>query len=96
MTKIIELIFCHLIGDYVLQCDFIAKTKGDNFYHLLVHCGLYVVPFIIVFGISAELFVLFITHVIIDILKAKYKKITYVQDQLLHYVVIAILYSVCF
>lgn len=27
---ILNIIMCHLIGDYVLQCDFIAKTKGQN------------------------------------------------------------------
>lgn len=31
-------VLCHLIGDYVLQCDFIAQTKGKNWYHLFVHC----------------------------------------------------------
>lgn len=46
MIEIIyKLIICHLIGDYVLQNDFIAKTKGENWYHLLVHCLLYSVPF---------------------------------------------------
>lgn len=31
MIEIIyKLIICHLIGDYVLQNDFIAKTKGEN------------------------------------------------------------------
>ena len=30
IKTLIELVFCHLIGDYVLQCDFIAKTKGEN------------------------------------------------------------------
>ena len=27
---IILIIFCHLVGDYVLQCDFIAQTKGKT------------------------------------------------------------------
>lgn len=27
MNLILNLIFCHLIGDYVLQIDFIAKQK---------------------------------------------------------------------
>jgi hypothetical protein len=35
--KMIELILCHLIGDYVLQIDRIADTKGANMYHLFVH-----------------------------------------------------------
>ena len=34
MNKLILLVFCHLVGDYVLQNDFIAKTKGSNWYHL--------------------------------------------------------------
>lgn len=40
-----KLVMCHLVGDYVLQIDFIAKTKGENWYHLLVHCLLYCLPF---------------------------------------------------
>ena len=34
MNKLILLVFCHLVGDYVLQNDFIAKNKGSNWYHL--------------------------------------------------------------
>ena len=83
--KIIDLIFCHLVGDYVLQIDFIAKSKGKNFYHLLVHCALYCLPFYIVFGYVWQLIPLFILHIIIDLLKAKYKLIPYWLDQVLHY-----------
>ena len=46
MNKVILLVFCHLVGDYVLQNDFIAKTKGSNWYHLFVHCALYCLPFL--------------------------------------------------
>lgn len=93
IREIIILIMCHLIGDYVLQNDFIAKTKGENWYHLFVHCVLYCVPFMIVdiFSLTG-IILLFITHIIIDPLKARYNKITYTQDQLLHYAVIAILF----
>ena len=84
---ILVLISCHLIGDYVLQIDFIAKSKGTNIYHLLVHCFLYCVPFYIMFGAIWQLAVLFITHIIIDLLKARYKLIPYWLDQVLHYVV---------
>ena len=90
MNLILNLIFCHLIGDYVLQTDFIAKTKGDNWYHLLVHCFLYIVPFFYVFGITWQLAVILITHIIIDSLKARYKIINYVTDQVLHYLVILV------
>ena len=83
-----------MIGDYVLQCDFIAKTKGSNWYHLFVHCILYVVPFVIVFGIDLRIYVLLLTHLIIDPLKARYNKINYIQDQILHYIVASMLYLI--
>ena len=88
----IELILCHLIGDYVLQSDFIAKSKGNNLYHMFVHCALYCVPFYFLFGISLKLLFVFATHVIVDLLKARYKKIDYKADQILHYIVLMILW----
>lgn len=86
-----ELILCHLIGDYVLQTDRIADTKGTNMYHLFVHCALYCAPFYFLFGVSWQLTFIFIAHVIVDLLKARYKKIDYKTDQILHYVVLMIL-----
>ena len=82
---LIDLIFCHLVGDYVLQIDYIAKTKGSIFYHLIVHSALYCLPFYIVFGLVWQLIPLFILHIVIDLLKARYKLIPYWLDQLLHY-----------
>lgn len=90
---IIDCIFCHLVGDYVLQIDFIAKTKGENWYHLFVHCLLYILPFRIVYGVDWRLAVLLVTHIIIDALKARYKKITYTQDQIAHYIIALLLYA---
>lgn len=90
MDKLIIAILCHLLGDYVLQNDFIAKTKGENWYHLFVHSALYCFPFLLIdlFNYN-EIFFLFTTHVLIDALKARYNKTSYVQDQVLHYVVLA-------
>ena len=85
-----KLIFCHLIGDYVLQIDYIAKTKGENMYHLLVHCFLYAVPFYVVFGYDLRIPIIITTHIVIDTLKARYKAINYVTDQILHYLVMLI------
>lgn len=93
IETLILIIFCHLVGDYVLQCDFIASTKGKNWYHLFVHCALYVLPFYLCFGLNWQLAVLFISHIIIDPLKARWNKITYTQDQVLHYVIAAFLYG---
>ena len=86
MIEIIKLVFCHLIGDYVLQIDFIAKSKGSNLYHMFVHCALYCVPFAILYGVDWKLYVIFISHIVVDLLKARYMKISYIQDQVLHYI----------
>lgn len=80
-----KLVLCHLAGDYVLQIDYIAKTKGTNIYHLLVHCLLYCLPFYIFFGLVWQLIPLLILHILIDLLKAKYKIMPYWLDQVLHY-----------
>lgn len=85
---LLTLVLCHLVGDYFLQSDFIAKTKGQNLYHLLVHCSLYCVPFLFMYNLySWSILYLFVTHCIIDLLKARYNKISYFEDQLLHYFV---------
>lgn len=83
-----KLLICHLIGDYVLQIDFIAKTKGENFYHLFVHCVLYLVPFILVGVWTNLIWFIFATHLIIDYNKATLNSIDYKTDQILHYVVL--------
>lgn len=87
IQKTIILIFCHLIGDYVLQSDYIAKTKGENWYHLIVHCILYTVPFYVSFGLVWQFPVLLASHIVIDAIKARFGKISYAQDQILHYLI---------
>ena len=87
---VFRLVMCHLVEDYVLQSDCIARTKGENWYHLLVHCLLYCLPFYLAFGFVWQLFVLFGVHVIVDAAKARYKKIGYAADQAIHYVVLLV------
>ena len=86
LNTIIRLILCHLLGDYVLQNDFIAKSKGNNLYHLVVHCLLYCLPFYIVFGLTWQLIPVLVLHNIVDLLKARYKLIPYWLDQVIHYI----------
>lgn len=96
---VIELAFwvvaCHMIGDYVLQSDFIATTKGSNWYHLIVHSVLYCVPFAFLFKYMeygmVYIIALLITHIIIDASKARYKAIDYLGDQVLHYLILFII-----
>ena len=86
LKTLMVLVFCHLVGDYVLQSNFLATTKGENWYHLFVHCALYCLPFVIVFSITWQLAYIFVIHVVADALKARYHKIGYVADQIVHYV----------
>lgn len=92
IQRLYEILISHFIGDYVLQTDFLAKTKGNNWYHLIIHCLLYTVPFYIVFGFDVRLIVLFVSHIIIDIAKTKCEFVGYAGDQLLHLIVLEFLY----
>ena len=87
MNKLILLVFCHLLGDYFFQSEYIAETKGENWYHMFVHCVLYCLPFYLAFGLTWQLGVIFLTHWTIDPLKARYQKISYTTDQVLHYLI---------
>jgi len=85
MTTIIYIIISHAIGDYVFQSNYLANGKGKDDYLLFIHCVLYVVPFIILFGITWHLAPLFIIHIIVDRLKARHNKINLLTDQVIHY-----------
>ena len=82
--KILMLLFCHFVGDYVLQIDFLAKTKGINWWHLIVHSTLYLLPFYACFGASAVLIATWIIHFVTDACKARYGIIGYTADQTIH------------
>ena len=83
--NIFKIIFCHLVGDYVLQSDFIARTKGENWYHLFIHSMLYSLPFYLCYGLDARLVVLIASHFLTDSYKARWKQIEYITDQVMHY-----------
>ena len=88
LTLLYKLLACHMLGDYVLQTDFLAKTKGENWWHLLAHCVTYTVPFAVAFGIDWRIGYLLAMHPIIDTLKARHH-IGYVSDQTLHLLALA-------
>ena len=61
------LLVAHLIGDYVLQTDWMAQEKTKGVLPALVHAVVYTVPFIFIFGdIFEPLLLIAITHFIID------------------------------
>ncbi len=88
------IIACHMLGDYALQSDFLAKTKGESLWHLLAHCVLYTVPFSVAFGFDWRISALFASHVLIDMMKARMHVIGYAADQVAHLVVLCALFGV--
>ena len=90
-----KLLLCHFVGDYFFQSPFLAETKGKNWYHLFIHCVLYSIPFFVCFGWCWQLLVVTAFHFPIDALKARYNKIGYVTDQVLHYA-LCLLYLIHF
>lgn len=79
-----KIVACHMFGDYILQNDFIASTKGNNWWHMFVHCITYTIPFTFIFKFDWRIAFLFVTHFVIDNLKARWHRINYVSDQALH------------
>ena len=82
--NLIKIIFCHIVGDYLLQTDYMAKEKNNNLYILFVHCVCYCIPFIYIFGFNYKIICLLIFHMIIDWMKTKHY-INIVEDQIAHY-----------
>ena len=103
--NLIIIIFTHYLLDYPLQGDFLAKTKSEYWYSLLAHSLIYGLGMAICFNIIGcfemwKVFVLVITHIIIDYMKSnaknKEKALTsylYV-DQGLHILINLLLYAV--
>ncbi len=85
------LLFLHLFGDYILQNDYFARMKKNSWYHMAVHCFLYSFLFLTIFD-EMSVGLLFLSHFVIDTLKARYQKINELQDQGLHFFILGLLY----
>lgn len=90
-AKIMIPVFCHLLGDYVLQSNFVSVGKAASWYLLLVHCVLYILPFYIAFGLDARIYALFVSHFLIDMYD-RWGKSNELIDQIGHYSIMAYLY----
>lgn len=102
----LTLLFAHLLADYPLQGDFLAKEKGNNPIALFAHAGIWTgVILVTVFLLGYEVNIiditwLFIIHAIADYSKANkiwvYGKLNplglgLLLDQTIHVLQIAIL-----
>lgn len=61
-----EQLLIHLVGDYWLQNNWMAMNKKRNFGIALLHSFVYTLPFILVCKSFVALFVIMITHALID------------------------------
>lgn len=101
LTIILGLVTAHIFGDYVFQSLYIAERKNKDVYHLIVHCWIY--TFCIWCALTALgrfniyiIVLVFISHMIIDFIKPiiskKIGEKAYFLDQMLHYIIIALVF----
>ena len=58
VRKVVKMGMCHLLGDYFFQSEYIADTKGKNWYHLFIHCVLYSFPFVYFYEYKKQILLL--------------------------------------
>jgi hypothetical protein len=87
---------CHFLGDFPLQGDYLSSMKGKSWEHLFYHCACYTGVFVLFAHTSPQAaLALFVPHLVIDALKARYKLIPWLWlDQLLHIITIAVILAV--
>ena len=59
-------IMAHLVGDYVLQSDWMVKEKGSSNLAALVHVVFYTLPFVLITQQPLALGIIAGTHFVID------------------------------
>ena len=59
-------IVAHIVGDFILQSDWMAREKSRNSFACLIHVVFYTLPFLLITQVPATLLVIAGTHFIID------------------------------
>lgn len=90
ITTLTVLFACHFVADFPFQGDWLGCNKGKSWELMIYHCLIYVATFVLFAHISTGFAILlFVTHLIIDPLKARWKVIKTIWfDQILHGLVI--------
>ena len=61
------LLVAHLVGDYIIQTDWMANTKTTRSWPAAVHAATYTLPFMLLFGVMWQPLLLIAgTHFVID------------------------------
>lgn len=99
MEKILWLLAGHLLGDFPFQSDWMRQNKGVsweiNTYHALVYTATMMVVAQIggIYLPASALVLFFISHFLIDPLKARWKVVKNIwTDQLIHFAVILLVF----
>ena len=61
-----EQLLLHLLGDYITQTDWMARTKTQKFLAAFIHATVYAIPFILLTNSVFALFIIWSTHLLID------------------------------
>jgi hypothetical protein len=61
-----EQLLCHLVGDYVLQTNWMARNKCKKTAVAVVHAFFYILPFVLITRSPLALAIIFSTHLLID------------------------------
>lgn len=61
-----EQLLLHLLGDYILQSDWMANGKTYRSLPCLIHATIYTLPFLLLRPSAAALLTIWITHFLID------------------------------
>ncbi|MDZ7360606.1 MAG: DUF3307 domain-containing protein [candidate division KSB1 bacterium] len=61
-----EQLICHLVGDYVLQTNWMVRHKHEKISVAVVHALTYLLPFVLITRSAPALAIIFVTHTLID------------------------------
>lgn len=56
----------HMVGDYILQSDWMVREKGRNSFACAVHCVAYALPFLLLTTNPYTLAIIVVSHFFID------------------------------
>jgi len=59
-------LICHLVGDYLLQSDWMANNKTKRTWPAIIHVVLYTLPFLVITRSAEALAVIAVSHFIMD------------------------------
>jgi hypothetical protein len=66
MIMHMEQLLAHLVGDYMLQTDWMATQKTKKWYPAAVHAFFYTLSFFLLTNSALALFVIMVSHYFID------------------------------